>query len=72
MMDTFKKGLVCWYVDAFDHTTTKAKLVSVCTDDERFVKVRWLEPRWNLKENILLNRRGTTSEILFDRLQTHP
>lgn len=68
-MDGIKKNTVCWYMGG-DGTTTKVRVVRV-HEDERWVTVRWMEPHWNLDQNILVHRKGMTSEVCTSNLQDH-
>ena len=45
-----------------DGGITQAQIVSV-DPDSPYVKVKWLEARWNLQANIMIARKGTCSTI---------
>jgi hypothetical protein len=37
--------------------------------DSTYVKVKWLEARWNLQANIMIARKGTCSTIAVERIE---
>jgi len=57
-----KKGTKFQHLEP-DGSYTFCKLVEPLADAATNAKVRWIEPRWSLSENILLNRKGTISTV---------
>ena len=70
-----------WYTEAMDRQFKKGDIVNVLDSDGlgstraqvieaagRWLTVKWLEARWNLSANVMLNRKGTKSEISADRV----
>jgi len=57
----FKKSDIVNVIDCDGFGTTRAQVVE--TGPGGWLKVKWLEARWNLCANIMLNRKGTKSEI---------
>ena len=47
---------------------TRAQVVAV-EPDSTYVKVKWLEARWNLQANIMIARKGTCSTIAVERIE---
>ena len=65
-MDDIKKGQKVNVLDPDGRGTTQAKVVEPGT---RWVKVRWLEARWDLTQNSMIARKGTTSEVPLSSIQ---
>ncbi len=64
-MDNITKGTKLIHIES-DGTENSCKVVEV---DGRWVKVKWLEARWHLREDSLLNRKGTTSTVSITSLK---
>ena len=58
--EQFKKGDIVNVRDADGFGTTRAQVIEA---SGRWLTVKWLEARWNLNANVMLNRKGTKSEI---------
>jgi hypothetical protein len=65
-MDNIKKGTKLIHVET-DGTENACKVVEV--NDSKWVTVKWLEPRWHLRQDSLLNRKGTTSTVSTSALK---
>lgn len=65
MNNDIKKGSEVIHVET-DGTENACKVVGV---DGRWVTVKWLEARWNLRADSLLNRKGTTSTVSINALK---
>lgn len=61
----FKKGDKVKILDSDGLGDTRAQVVSV---SGQTLTVKWLEARWNLSANVMLNRKGTTSIVSVDRV----
>ena len=64
-MDNLTKGTKLIHIES-DGTENACKVVEV---DGRWVTVKWLEARWNLRADSLLNRKGTTSTVAITSLK---
>jgi hypothetical protein len=62
----FKKSDIVNVLDSDGRGTTQAQVVE--TGPGGWLTVKWLEARWNLSANVMLNRKGTKSEISVDRV----
>ena len=62
----FKKSDIVNILDSDGRGTTQAQVVE--TSPGGWLTVKWLEARWNLSANVMLNRKGTKSEISVDRV----
>lgn len=62
------KNKVYWLLDSDGLGTTKVKVVAL-DSDERFCTVKYMDCCWNLKENILVARKGTKKLVAISRLQ---
>ena len=62
----FKKSVIVNVLDSDGRGTTQAQVVEVGPGG--WLRVKWLEARWNLSANVMLNRKGTKSEISVDRV----
>lgn len=51
-----------------DGSYTRAQVVAI-SPDACYVRVKWLEARWNLHSNILISRKGTGSTIAVERIE---
>ncbi len=60
------KGIKVRHVES-DGTENLCKVVEVGTSP--WVTVRWLEARWNIRSDSLLNRKGTTSTVSMNSLR---
>lgn len=67
-MDDIKKGQKIKLADPDGLGATDARVVSV-DEDCVWITVKWLAPVWDIRENILVHRKGTTSVIHVDRLR---
>ena len=47
---------------------TRAQVVAV-EPNSSYVKVKWLEARWNLNSNIMISRKGTCSTIPLELIE---
>ena len=65
-MNNIKIGSTLSYVDSHG-TETLCKVVSL--SGESYAIVKWLEARWNLRENIMLNRKGNKSTVAIASLR---
>ena len=47
---------------------TRAQVTAI-SPDACYVRVKWLEARWNLHSNILISRKGTCSTIAVECIE---